>query len=72
MLFRRGAIYEIPRLLEIWRDLKTDNNIMYRKDMLRDWTSTYFLDCAWYLDYLKENTPILEFETREKHELIFL
>jgi hypothetical protein len=67
----KGAISKIPRLLEIWRNPKT-NNIMYKKYMLRDWTSPHLLDCGWYLDYPKENTPPSEFEIHEKHEPIFL
>ncbi len=45
---------------------------MYRKGMLKDWTSTHLSDCAWYLDYLKENAPTSKFKIREKHELEFL
>jgi hypothetical protein len=41
---------------------------MYRKDMLRDWTSPHLLDCGWYLDCSKENTPPSELEIWEKHE----
>jgi hypothetical protein len=61
VFFWRGAIFEIPRLFKIWRDPKTYST-MYRKDMLKDWTSSHLLDCGWYLDYLKENAPPLEFE----------
>ncbi len=71
MFFWRGAIFEIPRLLEIWRDPKIDNT-MYRKDMLKDWSSPHLLDYGSYLDCLKENIPPLKFETREKHEPRFL
>jgi hypothetical protein len=67
VFFCKVAIFEIPRLLEIWRDPKIDN-IMY-KDMLRDWTSPHLLDYGWYLDYLKENTLPSKFE---KHEPRFL
>ncbi len=42
--------------------------MMYMKDMLKDWTYAHLSDCAWYLDYSKENTPTLEFEIQEKHE----
>ncbi len=42
---------------------------MYKKDMLRDWTSPHLLDYGWYLDYLKENTLPSKFE---KHEPRFL
>jgi hypothetical protein len=45
---------------------------MYRKDMLRNWTSPHLLDYGWYLDYPKENTPPLEFKIQEKHEPRFL
>jgi hypothetical protein len=37
--------------------------------MLRDWTSTHFLDCVWYLNCPKENTLTSKFEIQEKHEL---
>jgi hypothetical protein len=43
--FERGAIFKIPKLLKIWRGPKIDST-MYRKDMLKDWTSTHFLDYA--------------------------
>jgi hypothetical protein len=71
VFFQRGAIFEISRLLKIWKDPKT-NNIMYRKDMLRDWSSPHLLDCGWYLDYPNENTLSLEFGIRDKHEPRFL
>jgi len=71
MFFQRGAIFGISRLLEIWRDPKT-YSIMYMKDMLKDWSSPHLLDCDWYLDYLKENTPSLEYEIWKKHESGFL
>jgi hypothetical protein len=45
---------------------------MYRKGMLKDWSSPHLLLCGWYLDYLKENTPPLEFEIQEKYEPAFL
>jgi hypothetical protein len=64
--FQRGAISKIPKLLKILKDPKTDNT-MY-KDMLRDWSSPHLLDCGWYLDFSKENTPSLEFKIQEKHE----
>jgi hypothetical protein len=67
MLFQRGAISKIPRLLEIWKDPKT-NNTMYRKDMLRDWSYPHLMDCGWYIDCLKDITFSLNFEIQEKHE----
>jgi hypothetical protein len=45
---------------------------MYKKDMLRDLTPPHFLDCGWYLDFLKENIFPSKFEIREKHESRFL
>jgi hypothetical protein len=54
VIFQRGAIFKIPKLLAIWRDSKIDST-MYKKDMLRDWSSPHLLDCGWYLDYPKEN-----------------
>jgi hypothetical protein len=71
VFFWRGAIFEILRLLKIWKDPKI-NNTMYKKDMLRDWTFALLSDCTWYLDCPKKNTPTLEFEIWEKHELGFL
>jgi hypothetical protein len=67
VIFQRGAIYEIQRLLEIWKDPRT-NNTMYRKDILRDWTSPHLLDCGWYLDCPKENILPSKFEIWERHE----
>jgi hypothetical protein len=71
VFFWKGAIFEIPRLLEIWRDLKT-NFTMYRKDMLRDWSSPHLLDYDWYLDCPKENTLPSKFKIQEKYEPEFL
>ncbi len=68
MFSLRDAIFEIPKLLKIWKDPKVDN-AMYRKDMLKDWISSHLLDCGWYIDYRKENIPPSKFEIREKHEL---
>jgi hypothetical protein len=45
---------------------------MYKKGMLKDWSSPHLLLCGWYLDYLKENTPPPEFEIQEKYEPTFL
>jgi hypothetical protein len=64
-------IFEIPRLFKIWKDPKI-NNIMYKKDMFRDWISPHFLYYGWYLNCPKENIIPLEFEIQEKHELKFL
>jgi hypothetical protein len=66
----RGAISEIPRLFEVWKDPKT-NSTMYMKDILKDWTSTHLSDSTWYLDYLKDNIFPSEFKIWEKHELNF-
>jgi hypothetical protein len=71
LFFRKGAISEIPRLLKIWRDPKIDST-MYKKDMLRDWSSPHFLDYGWYFNCLKENILPSEFEIQEKHEPKFL
>jgi hypothetical protein len=68
--FQRGAIFEIPRLLEIQRNPKTSNT-MYTKDMFKDWSSPHLLDCGWCLDCPKENTISLEFKIQKKHELGF-
>jgi hypothetical protein len=64
VLFCRGAIYEIPRFLKIWRDPKT-NSTMNTKDMLRDWTSTHLSNCAWYLDYEGEHSFIKVWNLRK-------
>ncbi len=75
MFFLRGAIFKIPQLLEIWRDPKTDpktDNIMYMKDVLRDWSSPHLLDYGWYLNCLNVNTPPSKFEIWEKYEPTFL
>jgi hypothetical protein len=71
VFFWKGANFEIPRLLEIWRDPKT-NSTMYRKDMLKDWNFPHLLDCGWYLDCPNEITPPLEFEIWDKYEHAFL
>jgi hypothetical protein len=65
------TIFEIPRLLEIWRDPKT-NITMYKKDILKDWSSPHLLDYGWYLDYPKENILPSKFKIRKKYELEFL
>jgi hypothetical protein len=66
-----GVIFEIPRLLKIWKDPKVDNT-MYMKDILKDWTSPHLLDCGWYIDYRKENIPPSKFKIWEKPKLRFL
>jgi hypothetical protein len=45
MFFQEGAIFEIPKFLEMWKDPKIYNT-MYRKDMLRDWTFAHLSDCV--------------------------
>ncbi len=44
-----------PHLLKIWCDPKADNFI-FHKNLLKDWSSLYLLDCRWYLDYPKDCT----------------
>jgi hypothetical protein len=70
VLFQKGAISEIPRLLEIRKDPKT-NITMYKKNMLRDWSSPHLLDYGWYIDCPKENTLPSKFKIQEKYELAF-
>jgi hypothetical protein len=71
VFFRKGAIFEIPRLFKIWRDPKIDNK-MYKNNMLKDWSSPHFLDYGWYLNCPKENILPSKFEIREKNEPKFL
>ncbi len=41
---------------------------MYRKDLLKKWSSGHLASCGWYLDCLVEGTPKLECRLREKFE----
>jgi hypothetical protein len=45
---------------------------MYRKDMLRNWSSPHLLLCGWYFDCSKENNFPSKFEIRKKYEPTFL
>jgi hypothetical protein len=53
ILLQVGAIDWLPHLLVIWCDPKA-NNFIIRKNILKDWLSSYLLDCKWYLDYPKD------------------
>jgi hypothetical protein len=48
------------------------NNTIYRKDLLRDWSTPLLLNYGWYLDCSKENTLSSKFEIWEKYEFEFL
>ncbi len=44
---------------------------MYRKDLLKDWSSAHLTKCEWYFDYLKDYTPSFEVSLCESFELGF-
>jgi hypothetical protein len=41
---------------------------MYRKDLLKEWSSGHLASCGWYLNCPANNTPKLEHGLREKFE----
>lgn len=43
------VIQQIPQLFHMWSDPKFDN-IMYKKEFVKDWTSSHLQQCGWYLD----------------------
>jgi hypothetical protein len=69
-LLPRGAIDELPHLLQIWQDLKA-NSTMYRKDLLKDWLLDHLKDYIWYIEYPQDCTPTSEVVFKESHELVF-
>jgi len=44
---------------------------MFCKYILKDWSSSHFLDCGWYLDYPKDCTPSLEIALYERFDFGF-
>jgi hypothetical protein len=52
-------------------DPKVDN-IMFRKDLFKDWLAPHLLHCGWYLNYPKDNTPTLEIPSRKSIEPAFM
>jgi hypothetical protein len=41
---------------------------MYKKDLLKEWSSLHFIECSRYLDYLKDCTPSLKVSLHESFE----
>jgi hypothetical protein len=41
---------------------------MYRKDLLKEWSSGHLASCGWYLNYLADRTPQSEWGLKEKFE----
>ncbi len=56
-----------PHLLKIWCDPKADNSIFY-KNLLKNCSSLYLLDCGWYLDCPKDCTVTSKAALCEKIE----
>jgi hypothetical protein len=44
---------------------------MFHKDLFKDWLSSHFLDCGWYLECPKDCTPPLKIFLHEKIGLRF-
>jgi hypothetical protein len=65
-----GTIDQLLQLLEIWCDLKM-NNKMFRKDLLKELSSSHLLHYGSYLDYPKDNIPSSKILFRNKNELDF-
>jgi hypothetical protein len=45
---------------------------MFLKDLFKDWSTPHLLQCGWYFDCLKDNTPTLEIPMRESIEPYFM
>jgi hypothetical protein len=71
MLLQGSVICEILVHLKIWRVPKSDN-IMYQKDLFRDWTSSHLHDYTWYMNCPKDNTPPFEKEFWKKIDVSYL
>jgi hypothetical protein len=70
VFFSMGAIDQLPPLFGIWCDPKP-NITMYRKEFLKDWSSSHLVDYWLYINCFKENISTSEFSLREKNELGF-
>ncbi len=71
VLLFHGTTHLLPNLLDIWRDLNVDN-IMFWKDMFKDWPAPHLFQCGWYFNSPKNNTPTLEIPLRESIEPSFM
>jgi hypothetical protein len=45
---------------------------MFQRDLLKDWHVPHLLQCGWYFDYSKDNTPTLEIPLRENIKPSFM
>jgi len=45
---------------------------MFKKDLFKDWPTSHLLQCGWYFNCLKDNTPTLDIPLRENIELFFM
>jgi hypothetical protein len=71
VLLFHDAIDQLSNILDIWCDPKVDN-IMFKKDLLKDWLASHLLQCGWYLDCLKDINPTLEIPLKENTKPFFM
>jgi len=45
---------------------------MYKKKLLKNWTSSHLWDCPWYLDFPKDNIFPYKWEFRKKLDLSYV
>ncbi len=57
----------MPPLFRIWCDPKGENT-MYRKDLLKVWSSGHLASYGWYLDCLADSTLKSKHALKEKFE----
>jgi hypothetical protein len=67
VFFVKKAICILLLLLRIWCDPKAKNT-MYRKDLLKEWSSGYLASWGWYLYCLVDSTLKLDYGLKEKFE----
>jgi hypothetical protein len=62
---------EVPWLLWIWSDPKLDGSL-YKKELVRNWSSQHHPHCGWYLDYLGNYTPPRDINLQKQFEVGFM
>jgi hypothetical protein len=71
VLLFHGAIDQLSNFLNSWCDPKVDN-IMFQRDLLKDWLAPHLFQCGWYFNCPKNNTPTLEIPLKENIKPSFI
>jgi hypothetical protein len=67
----KGAIDVLLSLFMIWHDTKLDST-NYKRKLIHDSNSFHLKECEWYLDYPKDNIPVLDATIKEKNDFGFM